>query len=86
MCLFEFELYNIISPILLGKHHWTHEDEEDDQCAKAISNALKLSVAEFIDPVRELKPASKGMSYEIDFENVDENRQILALTRAAAGF
>ncbi len=28
----------------------------------------------------------KGLSYEIDFENVDENRQILALTRAAAGF
>jgi hypothetical protein len=28
----------------------------------------------------------KGLSYEIDFENVDENRQILGLTRAAAGF
>jgi hypothetical protein len=28
----------------------------------------------------------KGLSYEIDFENVDENLQILALTRAAAGF
>jgi hypothetical protein len=28
----------------------------------------------------------KGLSYEIDFENVDENWQILALTRAAAGF
>ncbi len=28
----------------------------------------------------------KGLSYEIDFENVDENGQILALTRAAAGF
>jgi hypothetical protein len=30
--------------------------------------------------------ALKGLSYEIDFENVDENWQILALTRAAAGF
>ncbi len=28
----------------------------------------------------------KGLSYEIDFENVDENLQILALTRASAGF
>ncbi len=30
-------------------------------------------------------PLLKGLSYEIDFENV-ENWQILALTRAAAGF
>ena len=28
----------------------------------------------------------KGLSHEIDFQNVDENGQILALTRAAAGF
>ncbi len=28
----------------------------------------------------------KGLSHEIDFKNVDKNRQILALTRAAAGF
>ncbi len=28
----------------------------------------------------------KGLSYKIDFENVGENRQILALIRAAAGF
>ncbi len=28
----------------------------------------------------------KGLSHEIDFENVDENWQILALTRAAADF
>jgi hypothetical protein len=28
----------------------------------------------------------KGLSYEIDFENVDENLQLLALTRAEAGF
>jgi hypothetical protein len=27
----------------------------------------------------------KGLSYEIDFENVTENLQILAFTRAAAG-
>jgi hypothetical protein len=28
----------------------------------------------------------KGLSHEIDFKNVDENGQILALLRAAAGF
>jgi hypothetical protein len=28
----------------------------------------------------------KGLSHEIDFKNVDENGQILTLTRAAAGF
>ncbi len=28
----------------------------------------------------------KGLSHEIDFKNVDENWQILALTRAAAGY
>jgi hypothetical protein len=28
----------------------------------------------------------KGLSHEIDFKNVDENGQILALRRAAAGF
>ncbi len=28
----------------------------------------------------------KGLSYEIDFENVDENWQISALMRATAGF
>ncbi len=28
----------------------------------------------------------KGLSHEIDFKNVDENGQMLALTRAAAGF
>jgi hypothetical protein len=28
----------------------------------------------------------KELSYKIDFKNVDENGQILALTRAAAGF
>jgi hypothetical protein len=28
----------------------------------------------------------KGLSYEIDFKNVDENLQILDLIRAAAGF
>jgi len=30
-------------------------------------------------------PSLKGLSYEIDFENVDEKWQILALIRAAAG-
>jgi hypothetical protein len=28
----------------------------------------------------------KGLSYEIDFENVDKNGQILAFIRVAAGF
>jgi hypothetical protein len=28
----------------------------------------------------------KGLSHEIDLKNVDENGQILALLRAAAGF
>ncbi len=28
----------------------------------------------------------KGLSHEIDFKNVDEKSQILALIRAAAGF
>jgi hypothetical protein len=28
----------------------------------------------------------KGLSLEIDFENVDENQQMLVLIRAAAGF
>jgi hypothetical protein len=28
----------------------------------------------------------KGLTYEVDFENVDDNLQILALMRAAAGF
>jgi hypothetical protein len=28
----------------------------------------------------------KGLSHEIDFKNVEEIGQILALTRAAAGF
>ncbi len=33
-----------------------------------------------------LRANLKGLSYEIDFENVDENWQILALTWAAVGF
>jgi hypothetical protein len=32
------------------------------------------------------KYSLKGLSHEIDFKNVDENGQILALLRAAAGF
>jgi hypothetical protein len=32
------------------------------------------------------KPPSKGLSHEIDFKNVDENGQILALRGAADGF
>jgi hypothetical protein len=33
-----------------------------------------------------IKKLLKGLSHEIDFKNVDENGQILALLRAAAGF
>ncbi len=33
-----------------------------------------------------LESTLKGLSHEIDFKNVDENGQILALLRAAAGF
>ncbi len=32
------------------------------------------------------KSPLKGLSHEIDFKNVDENGQNLALARAAAGF
>jgi hypothetical protein len=32
------------------------------------------------------EPNLKGLSHEIDLKNVDENGQILALIRAAAGF
>jgi hypothetical protein len=32
------------------------------------------------------KHGLKGLSHEIDFKNIDENGQILALLRAAAGF
>jgi hypothetical protein len=32
------------------------------------------------------KDCSLSLSHEIDFKNVDENGQILALIRAAAGF
>jgi hypothetical protein len=35
---------------------------------------------------KERIPRLKGLSHEIDFKNVDENGQILALLRAAAGF
>ncbi len=34
----------------------------------------------------DLTPYLKGLSHEIDFKNVDENGQILALLRAADGF
>ncbi len=36
-------------------------------------------------PYGRVKASLKGLSYEIDFENVDENWQILALVMAAAG-
>ncbi len=41
---------------------------------------------EVIHGAKEVKFHLKGLSHEIDFKNVDENGQILALTRAAAGF
>jgi hypothetical protein len=33
-----------------------------------------------------LQISLKGLSYEIDFENIDKNWEIVALIRAAAGF
>jgi hypothetical protein len=40
----------------------------------------------WINTVKDQEITLKGLSHEIDFKNVDENGQILALTRAAAGF
>ena len=37
-------------------------------------------------PFKQQKTLLKGLSHEIEFKNVDENGQILALIRAAAGF
>jgi len=38
-------------------------------------------------PSSDFPPSNlKGLSHELDLENVDENGQILASTRAAAGF
>jgi hypothetical protein len=38
-------------------------------------------------PVHEISADTlKGLSHEIDFKNVDENGQVLALLTAAAGF
>ncbi len=39
-----------------------------------------------MQPFHFVYPVLKGLSHEIDFKNVDENGQILALLRAAAGF
>jgi hypothetical protein len=47
--------------------------------ALAFRSAAKLNIFSLTNYL-------KGLSYEIDFENVDENLQILALIRAAAGF
>jgi hypothetical protein len=42
------------------------------------SRQIKHKLAKFV--------SLKGLSHEIDFKNVDENGQNLALTRVAAGF
>ena len=52
---------------------------------KAIGNDIAYPLCH-ISNSAELFPSLKGLSHEIDFKNVDENGQILALTRAAAGF
>ena len=44
-----------------------------------------LALERSIKDVQYLIPL-KGLSHEIDFKNVDENGQILALLKAAAGF
>ncbi len=40
----------------------------------------------FLPAIKFFNSFLKGLSYEIDFENVDKNWQTLALIRAAAGF
>jgi hypothetical protein len=45
------------------------------ECASKINNCKKIWPGML-----------KGLSHEIDFKNMDENGQILALLRAAAGF
>ncbi len=61
------------------------------RCANFITRRVKARallkrVLEHVRIFSDCDPDLKGLSYEIDFENVDKNRQILALTRAAAGF
>jgi|LakMenEpi03Aug12_release.lakeMendotaPanAssembly.Ray.scaffolds.fasta_scaffold4740191_1 hypothetical protein len=47
---------------------------------------LPVKSPELVSVFTEASRNLKGLSHEIDFKNVDENRQILALIRAAAGF
>jgi hypothetical protein len=47
--------------------------------------SARVSVCSVHALVPDAETTLKGLSYEIDFENVYENLQILALTRAAAG-
>ncbi len=54
--------------------------EENHQGAQTGTNNLTAQNEKFKDDIL------KGLSYEIDFENVDKNLQILALIRAAACF
>jgi hypothetical protein len=67
--------------IAVKKTDWSEETEKYCDFPHITVAALnsKNSVTRYL-------PLLKGLSHEIDFKNVDENGQILALTRAAAGF
>jgi hypothetical protein len=49
-------------------------------CRQSISHLL------FVTRFKKIISGLEGLSHEIDFKNVDENGQILALLKAAAGF
>ncbi len=77
---------------VLGMFHYFTADCHS-VCALVGSKWPTVSRRSYWTAVRDVKVLKKlfydhlkGLSYEIDFENVDENWQILALTRAAAGF
>jgi hypothetical protein len=59
--------------------------------AKVIRKFVPVPNMNPLTPLKDLRwPKNmillKGLSHEIDFKNVGENWQILALTRAAAGY
>ncbi len=67
--------------------HWRHLQREwgtSVQPLKKPTVPTVLAHRQFM--VKSNYTLLKGLSHEIDFKNVDENGQILALLRAAAGF
>ncbi len=59
---------------------------QEKVCSRVGENFLSPLSFLLKPPHTSMHPVLKGLSHEIDFKNVDENGQILALTRAAAGF